>query len=102
MKCTALHFHISFVGSQKYYNNQKRPKLHDNKMVNKNIKIGNLCFATYPINKTQGHETDLYYCIPLEIGFELSRCVLFFGSDVEKLRYKGTFSDVFTSDLTPL
>ena len=71
-------------------------------MKKENIEVGKICFATYPINKSVSTENDMFFCLPLHIGDEYSVCMLFFGSNIETMRYKGKFTDVCTSDLSPL
>lgn len=61
-----------------------------------------LCVTWYPINKSMGHQLELYYCFPIKIEKEYSTCELFHGDDPEKLKKKGTFNDVCTADLIPI
>jgi hypothetical protein len=64
--------------------------------------VNRLAFCWYPKNKSEGHELEMYYCIPLKVGEEYCTCHIFYGDIHTRLRTKGTFSDVLTKDIQPL
>jgi hypothetical protein len=63
--------------------------------------VGELCFCYYD-NPLEANEIDLYYCRIVELGEEHSTCKIYFGEEPDKLKLRGTFTDVCTADLKKL
>ena len=64
------------------------------------IAVGTLYLAWYyKYPPSISGELDLFFCIPIEIGEEYSKCLLFFGEDASQLRRKGIFADICTADI---
>jgi hypothetical protein len=65
------------------------------------FEVGELCFCYYP-NHLQQNEIDLFYCRIVELGEEYSTCKIYLGEEPDKLKLRGTFTDVCTADLKKL